>query len=55
MKTEKIIIRCTPETKRMFRILMAEKNFRNAEEALRYLLRFHERYRSIDVEVFGNK
>lgn len=50
-----IIIRCTPETRRRFRILMAEKNFRNTGEALRYLLKLYEKFGSIDVEVFGNE
>ena len=37
-KSELIRIRCTPETKREFKLFVAEGDFKNAEEALRYLL-----------------
>ena len=48
----KIIIRCTPETKRKFRMFVASKGFRNSEEALLFLLEFYEKPR-VEVEVFG--
>jgi len=54
VKTEVIVIRCTPETKRRFRMFVASKGFRNSEEALLFLLDFYEKPR-VEVEVFGPK
>ena len=55
MKSKVIYIRCTPETFRRFRVFVAEKGFKNYEEALNYLLEHYERTRIVDVEVFGQK
>lgn len=52
MKDERIIIRCSSGTKRRFKVLVAEKGFKDYEEALKYLLELHERFGNIRVEVF---
>jgi len=52
VKTELIVIRCRPETKRRFKVFIADKGFRNAEEALIFLLNHYEKT-SIEAEVFG--
>jgi len=53
-KTEDIHIRCSPETKKMFRVFVAENNFRDYEQALLYLLQLAREHRRLarHVEVY---
>ena len=52
-KTELIAIRCTPETKRRWRLFLAEEGLRNSEEGLRLLLSLWERQRRRPVALRG--
>ena len=52
MKTKRIVIRCTEETWRRWRVFIASKGFRNSEEALNYLLDQVERRWEPEAEVF---
>jgi len=43
-KTEKLIIRCTRTTKRVFRQLMVEFDYKNSEELLKDLINLARKY-----------
>lgn len=55
MKTKKIVIRCTEETWRRWRVFIVSKGFRNSEEALNYLLDKVEKRWEPEAEVFSPK
>ena len=55
MKTRKIIIRCTEETWRRWRVFVASRGFENYEKALNYLLDQVERRWEPEAEVFSPK
>jgi len=38
-KTEKLIIRCEPETKKRFYLFVVENGFKSGEDALKFLLK----------------
>jgi len=51
----KLIIKCSPETRRRFRAFKEIQGFKTFEEALNYLLDYYNRMSrmKIEAEVFG--
>jgi len=52
MKKRRIVIKCKEETWRRWKVFIASRGFRNAEEALNYLLDKEEVKWKPEVEVF---
>jgi len=48
MKTERIVIRCTPRTRRKWRILVARMGVDNYEDALIELMKKYEEYGELE-------
>ena len=50
-----LVIKCSPKTKRRFHVFKAIMGFKTLEEALNYLLDYHDRMSRVRVEaeVFG--
>ena len=44
MKGERLVIRCKPETRRAFKLFVAENEFKNYEDALLFLLKKASEY-----------